>query len=113
MIEPFIRETVIRVTGVFDRDSAARLRGALTSAWASEPGTVLIDFSLTQEVSDVALAAMLNPLRGGDVRLRFRGLTQRQRQLIRLLAPGAIDRNATPATPVETVDAGATRARTT
>ncbi len=103
MIQPLIRETVIRVTGAFDRDSAVRLRSALARAWASEPGTVLIDFSLAQEVSAVGLAAMLEPIRDGEVRLRFRGLTQRQRLLIRMLEPGAIERDAvrSPGEPLD------------
>ncbi len=68
---------------------------------------MLIDFSLAQEVSDVALAAMLVPIRDGEVRLRFRGLMQRQRQLIRLLAPVATESEAAPVSPTDAVNAPA------
>lgn len=86
MIEISVRATVVRVTGRFDRDSASELRRKLSAAWGTEPGTVVIDFSFSAEVSDVGLVALLEPLHDGALRLRFRGLTHRQRKLMRVLA---------------------------
>jgi hypothetical protein len=83
-----VRDSVIRVTGTFDRDAAERLRHALSTTWAADPGAVLVDFSLAREVSDVGLALVAAPLLGGNLRVRFRGLTQRQRRLLRFLSPG-------------------------
>ncbi len=72
--------TVLRVSGVFDFDSASELRDRL----AGEPDDDLVlDFSHVREFADLGVAALARGLAGGQRRLSLRGLRQHQLRLFR------------------------------
>ncbi|WP_242343021.1 STAS domain-containing protein [Anaeromyxobacter terrae] len=81
----FLREveggrTVIRLSGVFDRASAAELAERLEVEAGDE---VVLDFSLIREFADLGVAALAHELAGGDRRLLLRGLRQHQLRIFR------------------------------
>jgi anti-anti-sigma regulatory factor len=81
----FVREseggrTVIRLSGVFDRTSAAELAERLEAERGAE---VVLDFSLVREFADLGVAALAHELAGGDRRLLLRGLRQHQLRIFR------------------------------
>ncbi|HVI96581.1 MAG TPA: STAS domain-containing protein [Anaeromyxobacter sp.] len=71
--------TVFRVSGVFDRSSAAELRRRLD---AEDGADVILDFSLVREFADLGVAALASEL-GAGRRLRLRGLRQHQLRIFR------------------------------
>ncbi len=81
----FVRETeggrtVIRLSGVFDRASAAELAERLEQEHGHE---VVLDFSLIREFADLGVAALAHELAGGDRHLLLRGLRQHQLRIFR------------------------------
>jgi anti-anti-sigma regulatory factor len=80
-------ETVIVVTGVFDGEAAAKLRAMFLASSASAPTSVVIDFSRAREITDIALAALVDARRKGSVQLRIRGLSERHNRMLRFLSP--------------------------
>ncbi len=71
---------VIRVSGVFDSDSANELRDRL----AGEPGgDVVLDFSHVREFADLGVAALAHGLAGLERPLRLRGLRKHQLRIFR------------------------------
>jgi anti-anti-sigma regulatory factor len=73
--------TVLRLSGVFDRDSASALREELER---SSGGDLVVDFSLVREFADLGVAALARDLAGArDRRLRLRGLRTHQLRLFR------------------------------
>ncbi len=82
------RVAVIQIEGAFDADRAAKVRALVMSSAPDVTSNVVIDLSKAREVSDVALAAVLDLVgarqRGGLV--SFRGLTDRHTRMLRLLA---------------------------
>ena len=94
----FVREVeggraVIRLSGVFDRVSAAELAERLE---AERGGEVVLDFSLVREFADLGVAALAHELAGGDRRLLMRGLRQHQLRIFRYFG---VDVEALQATP--------------
>jgi anti-anti-sigma regulatory factor len=82
----FLRETegsrtVIRLSGVFDRASAAELAERLQLEEATRE--VVLDFSLVREFADLGVAALAHGLAGGRQRLLMRGLRQHQLRIFR------------------------------
>jgi len=72
--------TVIRVSGVFDSDSACELREQLSR----EPGDdVVLDFSLVREFADLGVATLAHGLAGAERRFRLLGLRQHQLRIFR------------------------------
>ena len=72
--------TVLRVSGVFDFDSARELHTRL----AGEPGDDLVlDFSHVREFADLGVAALARGLAGGERRISLRGLRQHQLRIFR------------------------------
>jgi hypothetical protein len=82
-------ETVIAVSGVFDAQAAAKLRALFARPRMADG--VVIDFSRAREITDVALASLLEGQRTHAVRLRIRGLSQRHDRMLRFLSPGAVE----------------------
>ena len=72
--------TVFRVSGVFDRTSAAELRRRLD---AEDGADVILDFSHVREFADLGVAALASELSGAGRRLRLRGLRQHQLRIFR------------------------------
>jgi anti-anti-sigma regulatory factor len=72
--------TVFRVSGVFDRSSAAELRRRVEADGGAD---VVLDFSLVREFADLGVAALASELAGADRRLRLRGLRQHQLRIFR------------------------------
>ena len=72
--------TVIRVSGVFDSDSA----GELSARLAGEMGDdVILDFSLVREFADLGVAALARGLADRRCGLSLRGLRQHQLRVMR------------------------------
>jgi anti-anti-sigma regulatory factor len=73
--------TVLRLSGVFDRDSVSALREEL----ARSPGEELVvDFSLVREFADLGVAALARDLASAPARrLSLRGLRTHQLRLFR------------------------------
>jgi anti-anti-sigma regulatory factor len=72
--------TVLRLSGVFDRDSASALREELARAPAGE---LVVDFSHVREFADLGVAVLARDLAAGARRLRLRGLRTHQLRLFR------------------------------
>jgi hypothetical protein len=72
--------TIFRVSGVFDRASAAELRAQVEAERARD---VVLDFSLVREFVDLGVAALASELVGGGRPLRLRGLRHHQLLLFR------------------------------
>ena len=81
------QEGVIAIRGVFDPGAAARLRAACMEAAGSAVGKPLVvDFSRATEVSDIALAILLEQQVADEgPRLTFRGLSKRHDRMLRYL----------------------------
>ncbi len=71
---------IIRVSGSFDRSSAAELRARIERDPADE---VVLDFSLVREFADLGVAALAHGLAVQDRRLLVRGLRQHQLRIFR------------------------------
>jgi anti-anti-sigma regulatory factor len=71
---------VIRVSGSFDRASAAELKAQIERDPADE---VVLDFSLVREFADLGVAALAHGLAVQDRRLLVRGLRQHQLRIFR------------------------------
>ncbi len=71
--------TVIRLFGVFDEESASRLRECLDA----EPGDLVLDFSLVREFADLGVATLARNLADTGRRLTLRGLRQHQLRIFR------------------------------
>ncbi len=82
-------ETIVRVSGVFDVFAAARLTALLVRGATTDGARVVIDFSRVREISDVALATLVDHQDEHQVRLRLRGLSQRHNRMLRYLGRGA------------------------
>jgi hypothetical protein len=74
-------QTVIRVSGTFDRTSAFELTRRVQGEPRDE--RVVLDFSLVCEFADLGVAALASGLAGGDRRLQLRGLRQHQLRIFR------------------------------
>jgi anti-anti-sigma regulatory factor len=73
--------TVLRLSGVFDRDSVSELREELARSAAED---VVLDFSLVREFADLGVAALARDLASArDRRLSLRGLRTHQLRLFR------------------------------
>jgi hypothetical protein len=72
--------TIFRVSGVFDRTSAAELRAQVDAERAQD---VVLDFSLVREFADLGVAALASGLVDGARPLRLRGLRHHQLLLFR------------------------------
>lgn len=71
---------ILRVAGVFDRDSAF----ALSERLATEPSDdVVVDFTLVLEFADLGFATLARGLASAERRLHFRGLHQHQLRMFR------------------------------
>ncbi len=71
--------TIFRVSGVFDRASAAELREQVDAEAGDD---LVVDFSLVSEFADLCAAALVSELTA-DRRLRLRGLRQHQLRIFR------------------------------
>jgi anti-anti-sigma regulatory factor len=72
--------TVIRVSGIFDSESACELSARL----AREPDEdVVLDFSLVREFADLGVAALARGLADHRRGLSLRGLRQHQLRVMR------------------------------
>jgi anti-anti-sigma regulatory factor len=73
--------TVLRLSGVFDYDSASALREELARSSGED---LVVDFSLVREFADLGVAVLARDLAGTrDRRLRLRGLRTHQLRLFR------------------------------
>lgn len=79
-------EAVIRVTGAFDGEAAAKLRAIILGASPAVTTSVTVDLTQAREISDIALAAIVSARRNSAVQLRIRGLTHRHDRMLHLLA---------------------------
>ncbi len=77
-------EGVVSIRGVFDSSAAARLRAACMES--ARRRTVVVDFSHAREITDVALAVLIEQQAAHEgPRLVFRGLSQRHNRMLRYL----------------------------
>jgi anti-anti-sigma regulatory factor len=73
--------TVLRLSGVFDRDSASELRELLARSAGEE---LVVDFSLVREFADLGVAVLARDLASAPGRrLSLRGLRTHQLRLFR------------------------------
>ena len=94
---------VYRMTGTFDRASAWALRERIETDPASQ---VVLDFSLTRDISDLAVAVLAHGFTASTRPVSFRGLRQHQLRILRYCGH-AVDERAdgplvdVPGAPVE------------
>jgi len=72
--------TVLRLSGVFDRQSALDLRDELERASSEE---LVVDFSLVREFADLGVATLAHGLSAGEGHLHLRGLRTHQLRIFR------------------------------
>jgi anti-anti-sigma regulatory factor len=72
--------TVIRLSGVFDSESACELSDRLAREHEDD---VVLDFSLVREFADLGVAALARGLADHGRTLSLRGLRQHQLRIIR------------------------------
>jgi hypothetical protein len=72
--------TIFRISGVFDRASAAELRALVDAEGGSD---VVLDFCLVREFADLGVAALAHELAGAGRHLRLRGLRHHQLRIFR------------------------------
>ncbi len=67
--------TMIAVDRVLDGDAASRLRALIRKQVAEGTGRVVVDLSRVQDVTPIALAALIDEHDYYRARVRFRGLS--------------------------------------
>jgi hypothetical protein len=95
-------EAVIRVDGLFDAEAAAKLRAILRAESALPAPSAIIDFNKARDISDIALAALVElALPGAPVQVRMRGLAARHSRMMRLLADSRREPQAVETPPAQ------------
>lgn len=90
---------VVRLSGVFDRDSASELAEELARSPARE---VVVDFSLVREFADLGVAALARDLaRRAERPLHLRGLRTHQLRLFRYFGVDVAALEHLPFAPAE------------
>ena len=79
-------QSVIHVEGPFEVEGASKLRALLMSQRTSNSTRAVIDFTRARDITDIALAAVVEMVRDERLRVRPRGLSARHSRMLRFLS---------------------------
>lgn len=101
---------IFRMSGVFDRASAWKLRESIERESGSE---LLLDFSRVRDVSDLGVAVLAHGLSRRQERVLFRGLRQHELRILRYCGVAVDETSAREAEAAPALPQGAAPPATT